>query len=381
MGQTVASPAHTGDGSLKEYCLCRGSAVMNVWSVRRGELLAGSDRGHPFGEEEKKYEKHPPLSDEERRQADEALESLALFFEEENKRKKERYARKKREGKPLGGDSFFVRFTEGMPVDDDHLDALWDQNKIAVYVWDDNKFPDSISYRWQDYKGADQRSVGAFSQLSRSGGYVWFESRTQEMAKVGVVRPDTGIEIERSGRNGSETLLRTLQLHDAREVPPEEAPSLRAARPLQAICRWRQNDTRLVALVKGEPVRREWDVMSTEMRNTLCAEYLRLHEVSGYPRLHLLLSSVIAVPRHVDLRGIEEDGTEIFAQIAFGDREDPYVREKVRRLKEYAGSGNKLVCFCECSASQDDGILFIPVREVLEWFKGHPIYGKKLFSV
>jgi hypothetical protein len=136
-----------------------------------------------------------------------------------------------------------------------------------------------------------------------------------------------------------------------------------------------------MALVKGEPVRREWDIMSTEMRNTLCAEYLRLHEVPGYPRLHLLLSSVIAVPRHVDLRGIEEDGTEIFAQITFGDRESPYVREKVRRLKEYAGSGNRLVCFCECSASQEDGVLFIPVREILEWLKGHPVYGKKLFSV
>jgi hypothetical protein len=54
----------------------------------------------------------------------------------------------------------------------------------------------------------------------------------------------------------------------------------------------------------------------------------------------------------------------------------------VRRLKEYAGSGSKPVCFCECSAaSREDEVLFIPVRKVLEWFAGHPLYGEKLFSV
>lgn len=92
--------------------------------------------------------------------------------------------------------------------------------------------------------------------------------------------------------------------------------------------------------------------------------------------------SVVAVPRHVDLRGIEEDGKEILAQIAFSERGDPYVHGKVRRLKEYAGSDSELVCFCDCSAaSREGGVLFIPVREVLDWFAEHPVYGEKLFSV
>jgi hypothetical protein len=318
----------------------------------------------------------------ERERAEEAFKELLGFFEEENERKKERHEGRKREGKPLGVDSFFVRFTEGMPVDDDSLDALWEENKIAVYVRADNASPGSVSHRWQDYVGADQRSVAGVAELSRSGGYVWFESRTREGAKAGVVRPDTAVQVERAERSGARAVLRILRLHDVRKVPPTEAPGLRAARPLQAIWRWPRHDTRLVALVKGEALRREWDVMSTEMRNTLCAEYLRLHESPGYPRLHLLLSSVIAVPRHVDFRGMEEDGKEILAQIAFSEREDPYTQGKVRRLREYAGSGSELVCFCECSvASREDGVLFIPVREVLEWFAGHPLYGEKLFSV
>jgi hypothetical protein len=79
---------------------------------------------------------------------------------------------------------------------------------------------------------------------------------------------------------------------------------------------------------------------------------------------------------------MEEDGKEILAQIAFSEREDPYAQGKVRRLREYAGSTSELVCLCECStASREIEVLFIPVREVLEWFAEHPLYGEKLFSV
>lgn len=328
------------------------------------------------------------------------------------------------EGLPVEDDCYFVRFTGGMHVRDEDLSDLWEADKIAVHLTEggtgSGSLPGKFNY-WKDYPPNERMMVSTLLGLSEKGGYVWFEGRSGEEVKAGVVRPGTPIEpfgarwSERynpkyKGKAGTETVLRTLQLRKVRAVGPGEAMMLRASRPVMPdhvggnLESWRPacGTSRLVSMVEGdESGSRQigWNDLPLRLQVTICVDFLRGHDNPDYPKLErVLLTPTFGPDKDVDIYGVAEGGTEFFAQVPFRrnrDREGFEARKKAGQLRKYGRSGAKLVCIVPGSRddAEDlrlfgggrppvvlDGVLFIPIGEILEWIDGQPEYARMLLA-
>ncbi len=191
-----------------------------------------------------------------------------------------------------------------------------------------------------------------------------------------------------ANRAGKEAVLKTLQLQpkNVKLIRSNEAMSLRAARRRQGtISRWWACKSRLASLVNGKPVEHCWDNLPPDLQEAACAEFLRLHGNNDYPRLSFLLMPVGRTLKDVDIYGLDSDGNEIFAQVTFFKKDSPQSQEKVQRLKDYKGVGNKLLYFCrtgKIGKPVDEGdVLFIPVEDVEKWVKENHHYCQQLFSI
>lgn len=288
-----------------------------------------------------------------------------------------------------------------MSVRDEDLQDLWNQNKIAIHYpdrLDGDKSIDNDSKTPDDYPSRDPKSaMRALRELADNGGYVWAESRVdKKKAKVGRVRAGQEIEIycakwtysiDYPDREGTNAALKTLQLEDVRTVETNEAIGLRAGIPIQrTIARWHKCRTRLADLVEGNAPLQEWENLSTEQQEAVCAEFLRHHE-GGHPSVEFLLLPVGRTLKDVDIYGLDSDGNKVLAQVTNYKSGDKQFREKLEKLKNYANDDNsiKLVYFCQCKdIVEDEGVHFIPVESeiagVMSWIKANPVYGDALFT-
>lgn len=280
-------------------------------------------------------------------------------------------------------DSYFIRHTKTMLVEDSDLDEVWNQDKIAIHFSGDGE-EDSKSLDPDDYrKPSERQAIRCFKSLADNGGYVWVEHRSQINVKVGKVmlqEPEffsatwtQSSDSKYADRVGKEAVLKTLQLQpeSVKLVRPHEAMSLRAARRRQGtISRWWACKGRLASLVDGKPVEHSWDNLPPDLQETACAEFLRFHN-ADYPQLSFLLMPVGRTLKDVDIYGLDSDGNEIFAQVTFFEKDSPQSQEKIQRLKEHKGAGNKLLYFCRTGKTgkfvDKSDILFIPAEDVEEW--------------
>ncbi len=293
-------------------------------------------------------------------------------------------------------DSYYVRHTKAMTVRDEDLDRLWNENRIAIHFPGEGE-EDSRSLNPEDYLyNSEKSAIKTLVELAENGGYVWADSRDQTNAKVGIVKRGTEIQLASAtytkpsdpryeGREGTEAILKTLQLDRVKEIAPHEAMSLRAAIPQHGtIRRWKACGPRLEALVEGRPVEHEWESLSPDLQESACAEFLRLHSNPDYPKMSFLMLPVGRTLKDVDIYGIQHDGTDIFAQVTYRHKDDPESRKKVEALKKYEEKEGaaRLVYFCRCPDSVvEDGVTFVPVEEVLAWIKSNKTYEDKLFSI
>lgn len=301
--------------------------------------------------------------------------------------------------------SYFVRHPF-IPVRDEDLEKLWAQNKIAVHlpgVGGNSKGPNPNNHQKLWEKMAFMR----FKGLANNGGYVWAETRVKPgVAKVGRVSPQKPESFpaiwaasknpKYAGKAGSEVVLQTLRLEDVKEVAPNEAVNLRAERPVGGVMRpWTVCGSRLKALIEGSPIDHTWSNLTPRQQRAVSAEFLRLQRKPGYPQLKFLLTPSGITFDDVDVYGMEEDGTTVYAQITSRKKGSSWVKWKVEKLKKFDRPGNRLVCFCRTSntdgdgtrslfplgPAQEDGVLFIPVEEVLRWVEEQPKYARRLFAV
>lgn len=229
-------------------------------------------------------------------------------------------------------------------------------------------------------------------ELAQNGGYVWAESFVDKgNAKVGRVsagsRPELteatwSVSASRPEREGSTAVLKTLKLENPKIIGPNQCVGLRAGSPMGGtLAHWRAAGTRLADLVEGKEPAREWGNLSTAMQEAACAEYLKHHERTEYPRLRRLLVPVGRTLKDVDIYGIDNANREIFAQVTFSGRQGSAYEDKRDRLAQYGGSGATLVYFCNCDESvQENGIQFVPVSQVEAWVNQDEAYAGKLFT-
>lgn len=302
--------------------------------------------------------------------------------------------------------SFFVRHTERLSVRDEDLQRLWSQNKLAIHYpdrLDGDKSVDNDSKLPEDYpnKNPNARSpMRALKELADNGGYVWVESRIEpQIAKVGIVSPQD-IELfpatwtsnaKYREREDTKAILKAVKFNKKRTIRVGEAVGLRAGKPRQGtIVRWHKCGKRLADLVEGNDPRTEWENLSTEQQEAVCAEFLRHHgghHGGEHLRLDFLLLPVGRTLKDVDIYGLDASGSELFAQITYRKPDDGPFKDKLEKLTQYtnANRNTKLVFFCDCTdATKEKGVHFIPVDRgqdsVLNWVKRNPKYCDALFT-
>lgn len=145
-------------------------------------------------------------------------------------------------------DTYFIRHTADMDIDDATRDYLWRERKIAIHFpWtakgDVSK--DSSSLNPDDYERSAKRAIRALRRLAETGGYVCAQHYPRAECMVGFVKPDSKIELvrgkwgDRTNDAGRTAVLKTLQLTKVRLVEPLDYAVLLVARPRQGtIMRW-----------------------------------------------------------------------------------------------------------------------------------------------
>lgn len=282
--------------------------------------------------------------------------------------------------------AFFVRHTNRHAVGPDTIDRLFHEDRIAVH-FPGSGAEDSRSVDPADYtKKNDRKVIGRLAELAANGGYVWAQYHTQRDCKIGFVEPGEPDLIESTWENpryakhqGRKAILKTLRMGRVKLVRPGQLMSLRVARPRQGtISRWPSGKKRLRAAVEGEPLPPAWSNLSAREQETVCAEFLRVHDESALPRLKFLLLPPGGTMQAIDVYGLAEDGKKLYAQVTF---QGPN-RKKVKALREHAGEDVHLVFFCKCSElEREDGITFVPWSLVEAWLLGHAAYADRFTEV
>jgi hypothetical protein len=98
--------------------------------------------------------------------------------------------------------------------------------------------------------------------------------------------------------------------------------------------------------------------------------------------------------KDVDIYAMDETGTEIFAQVTFYLKNHPEARRKREKLRQYEGTGSRLLLFCRFlddereplpeslpEPVEEHNVLLIPAEEVLAWIRDNPDYEDKLFTI
>ena len=277
-------------------------------------------------------------------------------------------------------DTYFIRHTADMDVDNATRDYLWREHKIAIHFpWtkSSDKSNDSSSLNPEDYEGSAKRSVHALTRLANNGGYVCAQHYPHTECMLGLVPPQSNIELFRGQWGelykmpGRTAILKSLQLTKVRLVKPLDYAVLLVGRPRQGtIMRWPLAGKVVENIVEGRSTKLKLHDLSPSQQEILCSEFLRSEAATRYglPRLNHLLLPPGRTMRDIDVTGIAEDSKTLLAQVTFSPLSA--VQWKIQRLRPYHDPGRvHLILFCSCEVtSHQDGVTIFPIEQAFSSF-------------
>ena len=282
--------------------------------------------------------------------------------------------------------TYFIRHTVDLDIDDETRQRLWDERRIAIHYPHDKHSKlndhDNKSTDPGDYSGSGLSCMTILSELGSEGGYVCAQYYPRPERLVGCVKPGSHIELlegtwgSRNGLDGRHAILKTLRLTRTKVVKPVDYAVLQVGRPRQgAIKRWpsaRETIKNLVEDVTNKPALCD---LSESQQEILCSEFLRLPQAEklGLPRLaHLRLPTGRTMP-DIDIIGIATDGKPLLAQVTYASLSN--AEWKLDRLALYQDHKRAhLVLFCNCSAqTTSQGVTIFPIEQAYRIFASTPL--------
>jgi hypothetical protein len=293
-------------------------------------------------------------------------------------------------------ETYFIRHTNDISVDEKTREKLWKQNRIFIhYPWDKsgNSRTDSKSTKPDDYKDNAKNVISKFVQLASKGGYVCAHFANQEKWLMGIVPPKSKIQLYRGkwkpeelkrlkGHDGV-VILKTLLLHKARRILPDDCVVLQPAQPRQGtITRWPSIRNAVCAIVEKQKPSVLLDALSPNHQEIMCSEFLRLDESVrvGLPQLTCILRDVGRTMKDLDIVGIAQNGKRILAQVTYSSFGSNTVQEKHKFLQKFAAHRAYLILFCKCEkVISEKNIIIFPIEEVYARFRKTKV-GKNWFK-
>jgi hypothetical protein len=140
-------------------------------------------------------------------------------------------------------DTFFIRHTEVLDVDQPTRDFLWKNRKIAIHYPHDKsrglRKQDNRSLSLDDYSGSARTYMRILRELATDGGYVCADYYQHPESVLGYVKPSSKIELlkgkwgTRNELKGRTAILKCLSLNKVKLVSPADFAVIFAARPRQ----------------------------------------------------------------------------------------------------------------------------------------------------
>jgi hypothetical protein len=281
-------------------------------------------------------------------------------------------------------DTYFVRHTDKLGIDEESFDKLLKKKLIFIHFPfknSTNEEEDCISLNPDDYMNKTaKRAIGCLKKLAEDGGYVCAEYRTLKGAIVGKVEPGTSIELNKEGRWRSQpnriAVLKTLSLTKIKEIEPGKYSKFSFGRPIHGtICQWRNVKERIECLVDDKPLEPILKNLSPAQLEVLCSEYLRSGKHGNLPQIGSFLLPVGRTLKDIDIAGITETGEIVYSQVTYKNIDQS--KEKLDKLKKYQSNDSHLIFFCDVTEPQQDGCVSVyPIDMVFEEYCKTPL-GKK----
>lgn len=279
-------------------------------------------------------------------------------------------------------DTYFVRHNVGIDIDDETRNRLWRERRIAIhYPHEKNgklKHRDNSSLDPDDYyTGSAKQCMRTLVKLSEQGGYVCAQHYPHPEWMVGLVRPNSKIELlngkwgSRSGLQGRPAVLKTLRLSNVKLVDPVDYAVLAVGRPRQGtIMQWHLAGKTVENLVLRRRSKPQLSDLAPSQQEILCSEFLRLPQAAslGLPRLAHLLLPTGRTMRDIDIDGIATDAKRLLAQVTFSPLEN--CAWKIDRLLAYRDAKpTHLLLFCDCAdLTEHNGVRIFPIQRAYEIF-------------
>ena len=273
--------------------------------------------------------------------------------------------------------TFFIRHNTGMGVDDATRQRLWRERRIAIHFPHDRNAKrgarDSSSINPDDYLGTAKSRMRTLVELAKDGGYVCAQHYPHDRWMLGLVRPESKIELLKGrcidGRRMA--VLKTLRLSNVRLVHPLDYAVLSVGRPRQGtVTRWHRAQKTVQSLVEGRRRRPSLSDLAPSQQETLCGEFLRLPQAAalGLPRLAHLLLPTGRTMKDIDIIGTATDGKKLLAQVTLHSLEDS--ARKVDKLLPYRHPARAhLLFFCQCGhRTERKGVTIFPIQRAYAVF-------------
>ncbi len=272
--------------------------------------------------------------------------------------------------------TYFIRHTEKLNISEDTLNSLIENNLIAIhypFMLHSNEPVDSTSTNPDDYKHRNAKSaLRTLNKLSIEGGYVCSEYRNRQGAILGIVNPNTPIEIfkGRSRTHGNrEAILKALRIVKSKHIDAGEYLKISYARPIQGtICYWRKAGKRIEHLVNQTCIEPILNHLSPTHQEVLCSEYLRSGMDSFLPKIQSFLLPVGRTLKDIDILGINDLGQKIYCQVTYKCFEQATL--KLEKLKNYLSNNSYAVLFCTTSQNivTPDGVIVYSIKTAFDNF-------------
>lgn len=285
--------------------------------------------------------------------------------------------------------TFFCRHSSKLDIDDETFNNLWENDYMAIHYptskHERNETSDCESTNPNDYSGSAKKAINALNKISRHGGYVFSVYENQNDYKIGLVEPNSEIELiegkwgNKHGVKGRTAILKAIKFKKSKVLNRLDALSLTCAQPRQGtICEWSKVGKRVQNLMNGINKKKELSDLTPDLQEVLCSEFLRSGLDANLPKLISLLTPVGRTMKDVDIIGLEENGKRVIVQVTYSF--EP--QWKIDRLKKYRNEADTdLILFCKTDNPREiEGVKVYSLEKVFKTYSESEV-GRKWIEI